>query len=138
MFITLQGSTIAGCFYNMEMEIVELRKGAVIGFKINLDNAPVLLIRADKGYAVCGYFNPETIEKLGVVFEKNEMKDELCKLYAYASEKYDSLYEKNNEQRYSDLSKHYMLKWVEASKHIEGTKSLGIGDLDIDKESMNK
>lgn len=47
----------------VETELVETKKGAALGIKINLPNNHLLLIRAEKGYLVCGYFNHKTIEK---------------------------------------------------------------------------
>lgn len=47
----------------VETEIVETDEGAGLGIQINLPHSRLLLVRAEKGYLVCGYFKPETIEK---------------------------------------------------------------------------
>lgn len=33
--------------------------------KIDMPNAPLILLKADRGYVMCGYLNPKTAEKLG-------------------------------------------------------------------------
>ncbi len=48
-----------------ETEIIDLSNGIAVGVKIDLGNAPFLLIKADKGYAVCGYFNSKVADELG-------------------------------------------------------------------------
>lgn len=48
------------------MEVVESRLiGEWTAVKINLQNAPLLVVVAKKGYVMCGYLNFETAEKLG-------------------------------------------------------------------------
>ena len=47
----------------VETEIVETEKGAALGIKVNLPHTPLVMIRAEKGYIVCGYFDPVTVEK---------------------------------------------------------------------------
>lgn len=47
----------------VETELIETKKGAALGIKINLPNTSFLIIRAEKGYLVCGYFDSKTIEK---------------------------------------------------------------------------
>jgi len=44
------------------MEISKL--GNAIGIKIDMGNANLLLIKADKGFIMCGYLDIETAEKL--------------------------------------------------------------------------
>ena len=48
----------------METEIIETKNGAALGIKIELRKAPLILIRAEKGFLACGYFNPNTIDLL--------------------------------------------------------------------------
>jgi len=48
-------------------EIIDLTNGLALGVKINLGNADFLLIKADRGYAVCGYFNTGFIDEVGDV-----------------------------------------------------------------------
>ena len=47
----------------VETDIIETKKGAALGIKINLQRVPLFIIRAEKGYLCCGYFNAHTIEK---------------------------------------------------------------------------
>jgi len=49
----------------VDTELIEVNTGAALGIKINLPNAPLLLIRAEKGYLTCGYFDRNTVEKMG-------------------------------------------------------------------------
>lgn len=49
----------------MEIESIKLRNGTALGLKLELGNAKLLLIKAEKGYAGCGYLNLETANKLG-------------------------------------------------------------------------
>ena len=46
-------------------EIIDLSNGLALGVSIDLGNADFLLIKADKGYAVCGYFNSKVIDEIG-------------------------------------------------------------------------
>lgn len=44
---------------------LEIKGKKVIGVEIkNLGNAPLILIKADKGYIMCGYLNIDVAEKL--------------------------------------------------------------------------
>lgn len=54
----------------MKEELIRLDKGNVTGYHIDLGNAPLLLIRAKKGFVMCGYLNIETANKLGDVAGK--------------------------------------------------------------------
>ncbi len=36
-----------------------------LGIRVEMPNAPLLLIKGKRGFAMCGYLNPETAEKLG-------------------------------------------------------------------------
>lgn len=49
----------------MDKKIIELDKGQAVGFRIDLDNAPLILVRARKGYVMCGYLNMNAANKLG-------------------------------------------------------------------------
>jgi uncharacterized protein YunC (DUF1805 family) len=48
----------------VETELIETKKGAAFGIKVKLGKAPLILVRADKGYLVCGYFDKKVVEKL--------------------------------------------------------------------------
>jgi uncharacterized protein YunC (DUF1805 family) len=49
----------------MDKKIIELDKGQAEGFRIDLDNAPLILVRAKRGYVMCGYLNINAANKLG-------------------------------------------------------------------------
>ena len=49
----------------MEIEKIRLERGSAIGLRIFLGKAPLILIKADKGYLMCGYLNIASAEKLG-------------------------------------------------------------------------
>ena len=47
------------------IELIKLKTGTALGVKIELGAAPLVLIKAEKGFAMCGYLNIETANKLG-------------------------------------------------------------------------
>ena len=49
----------------MNKKIIELDKGQAEGFRIDLDNAPLILVKAKRGYVMCGYLNINAANKLG-------------------------------------------------------------------------
>jgi len=51
----------------MEVEQIELENGMAIGIRIDLNVAPILVIKAKKGFVMCGYLNMDAVEKLGDV-----------------------------------------------------------------------
>ncbi|APH38609.1 YunC family protein [Methanohalophilus halophilus] len=48
----------------MIIEQIKLENGTAQGLKWELENASLLLIKADMGYVMCGYLNMETADKL--------------------------------------------------------------------------
>ncbi|MBI1973555.1 DUF1805 domain-containing protein [Candidatus Micrarchaeota archaeon] len=48
----------------METEMIETKRGAALGIRVELPGAPLLLIKAEKGYIACGYFDSKTVEKV--------------------------------------------------------------------------
>ena len=54
----------------METQMIELDNDDVIGYQIDLDHAPLLLIKARKGYIMCGYLDMKTANKLGDIAGK--------------------------------------------------------------------
>lgn len=54
----------------MKEELIYLEKGLVTGYRIDLGNAPLLLIQANKGFVMCGYLNIKAANKLGDVAGK--------------------------------------------------------------------
>jgi uncharacterized protein YunC (DUF1805 family) len=49
----------------MEIEKIDLGGGSAIGVRIPLGNAPLLVIKAERGYLMCGYLDIAAAEKLG-------------------------------------------------------------------------
>lgn len=48
----------------MIVENIALENGTAIGLKLELQNAPLILIKADKGFVMCGYLNMEVADRL--------------------------------------------------------------------------
>jgi uncharacterized protein YunC (DUF1805 family) len=51
----------------MLVEQIHLEKGSALGIKLDMEHAPLLVIRAPRGFVMCGYLNMETANKLGDV-----------------------------------------------------------------------
>lgn len=51
----------------MLVEEIKLEKGSALGLKMDMEHAPLLVIRAAKGFVMCGYLNIEVANKLGDV-----------------------------------------------------------------------
>jgi uncharacterized protein YunC (DUF1805 family) len=49
---------------------IKLEKGQVEGFLINLGHAPLIIVKAKKGYVMCGYLSMITANKLGDIAGK--------------------------------------------------------------------
>jgi uncharacterized protein YunC (DUF1805 family) len=49
----------------VEIKEIKLEYFNALGVKVDLPKAPLLLIKADKGFLMCGYLNLEAAEKLG-------------------------------------------------------------------------
>jgi uncharacterized protein YunC (DUF1805 family) len=54
----------------MTTKKIKLEKGQVIGSFIELNNAPLIVLQAKKGYIMCGYLNMNTANKLGDIAGK--------------------------------------------------------------------
>jgi uncharacterized protein YunC (DUF1805 family) len=54
----------------MEIEKIELDGGFAIGLNFQMQSAPLLLIKADKGFVMCGYLDMETADALGDIAVK--------------------------------------------------------------------
>ena len=48
----------------VEIKPIKLDGYTVLGVKVDLPNAPLLIIKADTGFVMCGYLNLEAAEKL--------------------------------------------------------------------------
>jgi len=51
----------------MIIEQINLEKGCGTGLKMDMEHAPLLVIRAGCGFVMCGYLNIEIANKLGDV-----------------------------------------------------------------------
>ena len=51
----------------MLIEQINLEKGSAIGLKMDMEHAPLLVIRAGCGFVMCGYLNMDIANKLGDV-----------------------------------------------------------------------
>jgi len=51
----------------MLVEQIKLENGSAIGLKMDMENAPLLVIRAGCGFVMCGYLNMDIANKLGDV-----------------------------------------------------------------------
>jgi len=51
----------------MLVEQIDLEKGSALGFKMDMEHAPLLVIRAGCGFVMCGYLNMDIPDKLGDV-----------------------------------------------------------------------
>ena len=49
----------------MSTNTIILENGKAQGFLIELENAPLILIKANRGYVMCGYLNIAAANKLG-------------------------------------------------------------------------
>ncbi len=49
----------------MQIEVIDLGNSSAIGLKMDMEHAPLLVIRAKKGFVMCGYLNMEAANKLG-------------------------------------------------------------------------
>jgi len=54
----------------MKTKKIKLENGLVIGSIIELNNAPLIVLQAKKGYVMCGYLNMNTANKLGDIAGK--------------------------------------------------------------------
>ena len=54
----------------MKTKKIKLEKGQAIGYLIELNNAPLIIVQAKKGYVMCGYLNMDTANKLGDIAGK--------------------------------------------------------------------
>lgn len=84
----------------MLREILDTEKGSALGYEIELGRNKFLLIEADLGYMVCGYFNPDTIDKAEdaavIITGVNELEDMLEEKPSYVSKKARELGIKKN------------------------------------------
>lgn len=51
----------------MLVEQIKLENGSAFGLKLDMEHAPLLVIRAGCGFVMCGYLNMDVANKLGDV-----------------------------------------------------------------------
>ena len=75
----------------VELELLDIDGRVAVGLKVNLGNAPLLIIKGSKGYMMCGYLNIDVAERLGdiavVVTGVKEFKDMLDSEVKYVTSK---------------------------------------------------
>ncbi len=111
----------------MHREIIEVENGAALGYKIELENACFILIEADLGYLACGYFDPDTIEKLKdravVISGVKNFGEMLEKKPSYVSKKAREL-----EIDTSMKGRQCLNKLIEKEKEIDLDKEIRKGE----------
>ncbi len=75
----------------LKVKMLGLNGITAIAFKIDLGNAPLIIVKASRGYIMCGYLNPDMAEKLGdvavIVSGVREIEEILEKPVKWASSK---------------------------------------------------
>jgi uncharacterized protein YunC (DUF1805 family) len=75
----------------MLVEKIELENGTAMGLSFAMQNASLLVIRADRGFVMCGYLDMETASALGDVAVKvkgvNSFEDVLAAPVVGATQK---------------------------------------------------
>lgn len=51
-------------------QMIELEKGRVVGLLIDLGNTSLIVVKAIRGYVMCGYLNMDVANKLGDIAGK--------------------------------------------------------------------
>ena len=54
----------------MQIESIELENGTALGLKMDMEHAPLLVIRAPRGFVMCGYLDISMAERLDDVAVK--------------------------------------------------------------------
>jgi len=54
----------------MQIESIELVNGTALGLKMDMEHAPLLVIRATRGFVMCGYLDISMAERLDDVAVK--------------------------------------------------------------------
>ncbi len=92
-----------------KIEIIDVDGRRAIGVKIELGKAPLLVIRGEKGYLMCGYLNIEVAERLGdaaaVITGVKDFKDMLTKEVKYVTSKARELGVNEGMKGYEALKK---------------------------------
>ncbi|MFH0815517.1 MAG: DUF1805 domain-containing protein [Methanobacteriota archaeon] len=62
--------TSVGDYSFMHTKHVDLERGTAVGIVVEMPNFPLVIVRAKKGYAMCGYLNMAAANKMGDVAAK--------------------------------------------------------------------
>jgi uncharacterized protein YunC (DUF1805 family) len=93
----------------VETELIETKRGAAFGVKVKLGDVPLLIVKGEKGYLVCGYFDNKTIEKAkdccAIVSGAKSFDDMMKKRVDYVSKKAQKLGVKRGMPGYRALDK---------------------------------
>ena len=54
----------------MQVESIELENGTALGLKMDMEHAPLLVIKAPRGFVMCGYLDISMAERLDDVAVK--------------------------------------------------------------------
>lgn len=93
----------------VETELIETKHGAAFGVKVKLGEVPLLIIKGEKGYLVCGYFDSKIVEKAkdscAIVSGVKSFDDMMRKRIDYVSKKAQKLGVKKGMPGYRALDK---------------------------------
>ena len=62
--------TYRGGGKEIQIKLIKLNSGVATGIKVSMSKAPLLLIKAEKGFIMCGYLNIDAASSLGDVAAK--------------------------------------------------------------------
>jgi uncharacterized protein YunC (DUF1805 family) len=48
----------------LHSEVIDIDGASLLGIRVDMPNAPVLMVVGKKGFVGCGYFNPEVADKV--------------------------------------------------------------------------
>jgi len=54
----------------IRVELLKLNNGVAVGIKVAMSRAPLLLVKAERGFVMCGYLNIAAANSLGDVAAK--------------------------------------------------------------------
>lgn len=93
----------------VETELIETKRGAAFGVKVKLGDVPLLIIKGENGYLVCGYFDSKVIEKAkdccAIISGVKSFDDMMKKRVDYVSKKAQKLGVKRGMPGYRALDK---------------------------------
>lgn len=54
----------------IDVKEIKVKDKLILGIKIDLPGAPLVVLRGEKGFVMCGYLNMNVVNKLGVIAVK--------------------------------------------------------------------